>query len=475
MASLRPRSILQLTIFGFLTVAMLLIAALVVTARQLEAISDHGQKTISEATNAMRASRELIEQTIAMERNVRQYAVLGDAELLDVYKGRRDQFLKAAKTLGNLNISDEIGSYAAQIINYEQSAFDKLNNTLSNKFQISEYPSLLDIAYQASYAIDKWIDQQSMAMRQQAEQVRRLLRIQALMLVSIALLLAGLFTALITRPLRQLDDVIRQLGNGSYDTPIKVQGPLDLQELGARLDWLRSRLGELEHQRTSFLRHVSHELKTPLTAMQEGVALLNEGLVGTLTTQQNEIIDILRNNCRRLQQLIENLLRYNIDSPAVLYPMPQAVRLDNVINRVISDHDLAIKAGNIHVKRQFDKLVVHGDADQLRVVVDNLIANAVKYSPPDGTINISLTRDWDSVIVDVRDEGPGIPRGERELVFEAFYQGQPPEKKHLKGTGLGLAIASDFVKLNGGTIEIIDAPRGAHFRLHFPIYKKEKS
>ena len=353
---------MQLTIFSFLTVASLLIAALVVTARQLDNLSDHSQQTISEATNAMRTSRGLIEQTIAMERNARQYSVLGAEELLEVYIDRRKEFLEAASVLSNLNINNEVRGYAQQIIHDEQLAFDKLNNTSTNEYNISIYPSLLNTAYKASRAIDKWIDDQLLTLRQQAEHTQHLLRIQALMLVSIALLLAALFIALITRPLRQIDHAIHQLGSGSYNTAIKVQGPLDLQKLGIRLDWLRNRLGELEHQRTSFLRHVSHELKTPLTAIQEGVALLNEGLVGTLTSQQSDIINILRNNCRRLQHLIENLLRYNVDSLAVLSPMPQPVRFDNIINRVITDHELAIKAGRINIQRQLAKLTVQGDA-----------------------------------------------------------------------------------------------------------------
>ena len=473
MTLLRPRSILQLTIFSFLTVASLLIAALVVTARQLDNLSDHSQQTISEATNAMRTSRGLIEQTIAMERNARQFSVLGAEELLEVYIDRRKEFLEAASVLSNLDINNEVRGYAQQIINDEQLAFEKLKNTSSDEYKISLYPPLLDIAYQTSRAIDKWIDAQLLELRQQTEHTQHLLRIQTLFLVSIALLLAALFTALIMRPLRQIDHAIHQLGSGSYNTAIKVQGPLDIQKLGTRLDWLRNRLAELEHQRTSFLRHVSHELKTPLTAIQEGVALLNEGLVGTLTHQQSDIINILHNNCRRLQHLIENLLRYNVDSLAVLNPMPQPVRFDNIIKRVVSDHELAIKAGRINIQQHLAKLTVQGDAEQLRIVVDNLISNAVKYSPIAGTINIHLVREQDYALLEVCDDGPGINPEERLLIFEPFYQGQPPEKKHIQGTGLGLAIASEYVMLNGGNIEAMDVIHGAHFKARFPLANME--
>ena len=168
-------------------------------------------------------------------------------------------------------------------------------------------------------------------------------------------------------------------------------------------------------------------------------------------------------------------MRYNVDSLAVLSPMPQPVRFDNIINRVISDHELAIKAGRINIQRQLAKLTVQGDAEQLRIVTDNLIANAVKYSPMEGKIDIHLVRDQDHAVLEVCDDGPGIRPEERTMIFEPFYQGRPPEKKHIQGTGLGLAIASEYVKLNGGSLEAIDALHGAHFKVQFPLAIKESS
>jgi two-component system sensor histidine kinase GlrK len=153
--------------------------------------------------------------------------------------------------------------------------------------------------------------------------------------------------------------------------------------------------------------------------------------------------------------------------------MPQPVRFDNIIKRVVSDHELAIKAGRINIQQHLAKLTVQGDAEQLRIVVDNLISNAVKYSPIEGTINIHLVREQDYALLEVCDDGPGINPEERLLIFEPFYQGQPPEKKHIQGTGLGLAIASEYVMLNGGSIEAMDAIHGAHFKARFPLTNME--
>jgi two-component system sensor histidine kinase GlrK len=292
--------------------------------------------------------------------------------------------------------------------------------------------------------------------------------IEAVLLTATALLMAALFTALITRPLRLIDHAIHRLGDGSLATPVNVRGPRDVEELGTRLEWLRTRLKELEAQRVAFLRHVSHELKTPLTSIQEGVALLGERVVGPLNEQQGEITGILRNQCRRLARLIDELLRFNLSRLSAPGIEPRVVRLDNVVERVLSDHSLALQNGRLRVAAQLDTISVRGDPDRLRVIVDNLLTNAIKFSPSNAVIAIGLRRNGDRAVLEVGDEGPGIPAEERTLVFEPYYQGKPPDKRRFRGTGLGLAITRDYVESSGGDIEILDAARGALFRVRLP-------
>ena len=116
---------------------------------------------------------------------------------------------------------------------------------------------------------------------------------------------------LIARPIRQLDQAIRQMGTADFTHAIEVNGPQDLRYVGQRLEWLRTRLNELEQQQTRFLRHVSHELKTPLTAVREGAELLRDNVGGRLSPEQQEIVRIVRENTLSLQKLIEDLLTYH--------------------------------------------------------------------------------------------------------------------------------------------------------------------
>ena len=111
--------------------------------------------------------------------------------------------------------------------------------------------------------------------------------------------------------MRQVDRAIRELGEGDFSRPITVSGPNDIETLGRQLEWLRHRLKESTDEKNKFLRHMSHELKTPLANIREGTELLLDGSVGQLDHQQQEVTSILRDNSVKLQKLIENLLTFS--------------------------------------------------------------------------------------------------------------------------------------------------------------------
>src|SRR3954453_18100263 len=116
--------------------------------------------------------------------------------------------------------------------------------------------------------------------------------------------------------------------------------------------------------------------------------------------------------------------------------------------------------------------IVLGDADRIRAIVDNLVSNAVKYSPRSASISIELSVQRDFALLDVSDQGPGVHSEERARIFDSFYQGRRAAEGKIKGSGLGLAIAREYALAHGGGIEVLDRAdggRGAHFRLWLPL------
>jgi two-component system sensor histidine kinase GlrK len=318
------------------------------------------------------------------------------------------------------------------------------------------------------HVIDEGIEQ----LRTQAVQSRNSVFWLMIVLIPTAIALIGSFTYLISRPISQVSAGIRALGEGQFAKPIQIEGPGDMVRLGAQLDWLRERLVTLEAQKTRFLQHISHELKTPLTALREGSDLLSSGVVGNLNAEQREIARILQENSIELRKLIEGLLNYSAVHAQASYLDAKIVQLRDVVRRVVNDRKLAIVTKGVRIELNLDHVTAYCDEEKIRIVLDNLLSNAVKYSPDMGLISIKLYEQAGDAVFEVLDEGPGIARTEREKIFEAFYRGADVPVSAIKGSGLGLSIVKEYVLLHKGSIEVLDGP-GAHFRIRFPRMKSD--
>jgi two-component system sensor histidine kinase GlrK len=146
------------------------------------------------------------------------------------------------------------------------------------------------------------------------------------------------------------------------------------------------------------------------------------------------------------------------------------VPLHHLLEDVAIDHKPVMIAKEVTLELCSAEVLVWGDDAKLRTVIDNLMSNALKYSPDGGKIRITLQRNNGCAILDVMDAGPGIALTEKDRVFEAFYQVQQRQGGHIEGSGLGLSIAREYLMAHQGTIELIDdVSQGAHFRVTLPV------
>jgi two-component system sensor histidine kinase GlrK len=328
---------------------------------------------------------------------------------------------------------------------------------------------LVDNAYQVlalSYAV---ADREVERLGASTDDVHRRLIVMVLLSSALALAAALVLTRIIARPIAAIDSAIRQLGSADFERPIRVGGPADLQSLGERLDWLRRRLTELEAQKNRFLRHLSHDLKTPLAALREGTELLNDQVAGPLALPQMQVVAIMRDNSVKLQRLIEELLGYQRALHAASGLQISSVSLEAMLRQSVRSHQLAAQTKAQRVELDVVPVTLWADAAKLRSVIDNLLGNAVKFAPPGGEIRIQARASAGVATIDMIDSGPGVPPEEREAIFEAFYRGRAGAFGRAEGTGLGLAIAREFTEAHGGRIQIIGSGRGGHFRVTLPL------
>ncbi|MEO8384417.1 MAG: HAMP domain-containing sensor histidine kinase [Betaproteobacteria bacterium] len=472
-----PRSFLALLLVGFGIVALPLIAGLVSNAISIERLSEQSQLAVFNATVATQSARQLSTAEMAMERSARSYAISGDRDSIDAYENSRAGFRKLLADFIVQPLEPEMKTAATVLQQKEANIYalvvGKPPSEEMSKQVERDFAELANRTQAINTLANRLIDLEVVALKSFAAKSRNQVIWQLLAMIPSALLMIAGFTYLLARPIRDLGRAIHRLGEGKLAKRIRVSGPHDIEMLGEKLDWLRQRLIALEDQKTRFFQHVSHELKTPLTALREGSELLCDEVVGKLTDEQREVAEILKQNSLTLEKLIQDLLTYSQAQSSDRLGKKTAfeiksLQLRDLIDQVINAQRLAIVAKSITVKRECEKIPFHGDAEKLRVVIDNLLSNAIKYSPVSGTIVLRLGKHKEhAVFIDVIDSGPGIAPEDRDRIFDPFYRGKHAAASAVKGTGLGLAIARDYVELHQGSVKAIDAA-GAHFRVILP-------
>lgn len=469
----QPSSIRNRTLFAFSLVTLPLVFGLALAIFSIHKLGTQGELAVLNAANTVQYSRTLLEELPDMERNALQYRVLHDPSLYKLYQERHQDFQKTCIGFGHLNIAAAMRESLNVLCTRELVVFNNFSesqpDSADSNVAISQFEDLNNLARailaQGTQSIDTEINNmQTAAFRHQ----RQLAWVAAILILAV-FVLAAISIVLITRPIRALDQAIRQLEAGELTTSIAVRGPKDLQELGRRLEWLRMRLLDLEEHRGHFLRHISHELKTPLTNIREGTQLMTEQVMGPLNPEQLEVVQILNRNAQQLQKRIEDLLSYSALQQPQAFQDNQLTQLNRIVAKVIEEQKIALRAKHIRIDAQLGEAVVHVDPKQIRIVVDNLLSNAIKYSPVGGTIRLLLDVKDGQAILNVEDEGPGIRADDKDKVFDAFYQGRDSNRGYVKGTGLGLSIAREYMRIHRGIIEVVQKQHGAHFRMALPL------
>ncbi|CDH06039.1 putative sensory kinase in regulatory system [Xenorhabdus bovienii str. oregonense] len=464
-----PRSLRQLVLMAFWLVLLPLLVLAYQAYQSLDQLSTQAAEINRTTLADARRSEAMIGVALEMERSYRQYCVLGDVRLEKLYQRQYRQYLNM------------LGNQMMMLANKEYT--QRFNQLLSGLAKISCSNGMPEPA------ANKRLEQFSTANNLLVQETRNIIFIrgeqlqkdiadkgqlfgwQSLILFLLSAFLITLFTRMIIGPVKRIESMINRLGAGqTLDNQIEsFQGPRELRSLAQRIIWLSERLSWLESQRHEFLRHISHELKTPLASMREGTELLADEIAGPLTADQKEVVSILDSSSKHLQQLIEQLLEYNrkLADSSVEH---QIVSLKEIVDSVVLSHQLPARAKNINTEIQLDTSFCWAEPKLLMRVIDNLYSNAVHYGAESGNIWISSRQTGKNIQIDIANTGTPIPELEKSMIFEPFYQGKLQRKGAVKGSGLGLSIAQDCIKQMGGELHLIE-PEFADvcFRIELPL------
>lgn len=273
----------------------------------------------------------------------------------------------------------------------------------------------------------------------------------------------------LSQPLR-LDRTIRHRDGHALPVDIAM-GTMPLAEGTYIVASLRdiSERKAVERLKDEFVSTVSHELRTPLTSVVGSLGLLRAGAVGELPDAARRLVDIADNNARRLIRLINDILDIEKIGSGRMHFEMRPVDVQEVAAAAIDNARSLARGQEVELALDADAAVMAlGDGDRLRQVIDNLLANAIRFSPPGSTVRLTLEREEREARVTVDDEGPGVPIEFRGRIFGRFAQAG--DKSGQGGSGLGLAISREIVTAHHGRIWFGDAPGGgARFVFTVPL------
>ncbi len=226
---------------------------------------------------------------------------------------------------------------------------------------------------------------------------------------------------------------------------------------------------ELEQRKDDFISMASHELRNPLTALKLQTALLQRQLAKQGIPASVPALSRMETQLNTITRLVEELLDVSKIQAGRLEYLQETVDLDALLREIADTMQQTHPSHSILVHGAVRASLL-GDRDRLGQVITNLLENAIKYAPDAQTVEMDLSASEDAVTIRVRDHGLGIPREQREKIFERFYRAADPKQRAIPGLGMGLYIVAEIVKRHGGTITVdSEVGKGSTFTVTLPL------
>lgn len=281
--------------------------------------------------------------------------------------------------------------------------------------------------------------------------------------MAVAVLLCYLLAYYLTAPVRQLEKAVERFGGGDLSARVGSMRQDELGHLARTFDRMANRIETLVTAERRLLLDISHELRSPLARLGVAVELARSG--ENLDASLNRI----QKESDRLNALVGQLLQVTRaeGDPSSLRRHP--VQLDQLVQQLVDDSLIEAAARGCELKfERREPVQVEGDPELLRRAIENVIRNAIRYSPRETAVEVSLARSNGKAVVDVRDHGPGVPEEALPHLFDAFYRVETDRNRNSGGIGLGLSLARRAIELHKGAIRAKNAQPGLEVEMELP-------
>lgn len=300
------------------------------------------------------------------------------------------------------------------------------------------------------------------------ERINRFLTVGAIGAL-IGSLVLGIFLArTLTRPIREMTAASHAIADGNLEQQVSVRSKDELGELAASFNTMSAKLARSQTLRRQMTADIAHELRTPISLIIGHIDAMDEGVLPA----SSETFNILRDEALRLGRLIEDLRTLSRADAGELILVRRFIQPVTLLEQASRLHQpLALGKGlTIQLQADSDLPEINVDPDRMAQVLDNLMSNALRYTPVDGQITLQARKNVDSIELQIQDSGPGIDAEDVPYVFDRFYRTDKSRQRETGGSGLGLAIAKSIIELHGGQSLVESKPgEGTSFIIRLPI------
>jgi len=287
----------------------------------------------------------------------------------------------------------------------------------------------------------------------------------------VSTLLALILSRWISKPLQQISQEAGRVAEGQAH-PIPPQGPAEVRTLALAFNDMTHQVQTSRQSQKDFIANVSHELKTPLTSIQGFARAILDGMVSNREELQ-QAAEVIESEAGRMDRLVTDLLTLaRMDAGTAAFKM-RDFDAQTLLDAAVKKFSPLIDRAGLQLEVSFmpGPTMINGDPDRLMQVLDNLLANAIKFTPEGGRVSLVSEKYDGNVEIQVGDTGPGIPPEEQERIFERFYQVDKARSGGVsRGYGLGLAISKQIVEAHGGALCVTSGSgEGSHFVVKLPL------
>ena len=464
-------TILSRLVLGYTVILFLVIANTSYTIFQIGKLNNLTYSVLSEKNKIADCKKNLIDSLLSEMKYEKKYIILKDKTINKQIQSAKGDFSKYLKEF-TVSLYPKGKNKLEKIEKFYNSYQDSINNETEEASSNKHYSQ--DLNKQALYnkQQDKAFygivnelqklgddsDKNTLKKISELEKVGADARFTA-SAISVIIIFAGLIISIIltrsiTGPIAVMKEKTRKIAKGNFEGDLNIFYPPEIAELANSLNLMSNKLKELDKIKSDFFLNISHELRTPLTSIKEGISLFKESIGEKLTDRQELLLRIIGESSNRLIGLVNSILDLSKMEAGMMTFNYTFADIIPLINNAVSEmKPLAItKNINFEVEDTQNLPKVKMDQERILQVLLNFIGNAVKFTPANGHVKISVRQTNGNLQVSVKDTGPGIEKEKLKTIFERFQQVSTQGTYYVNGTGLGLAIVKNIITGHGGKV-----------------------